>query len=228
MTRWRFRHACSLLSTALFTWVVVGAAASILPATARAGIISTTGQIEIVSPPSDVRDDQFESNEKIRGFLERGSFVLPSNVTVDAVTPGLYDQTSDLPSPKPVVPSGTLVDVWLFHSDPVSGTRIYDAIVEFDVPILGVMVLRVTLRATDGTLGHPGTQYPTGSFTGLELGPNNDLIEIVNPFKIRFHFETSTVVDQTRVLTGVIPEPASILLMGVGLVTLHLGRRKWR
>ena len=52
-------------------------------------------------------------------YTERVNHALAPSVAVDFRSVGLYNQPSDLPNPRPILTSGTVVNSYLVHSDPV-------------------------------------------------------------------------------------------------------------
>ncbi len=127
------------------------------------GIVGTTGEMEVVSPPPSVEFDVYESNTHIRVFEERTAEPLPSDLTVDFSEPGLYDELADLPPGGVVLAAGTPVMSHLLHFDTVgSDERTRTGSVTFDSDVLGVSLEANALDASDSALGAPGTVYPTG------------------------------------------------------------------
>ena len=91
-------------------------------ATANVGINGLCGGVVVGSIPSNCGQGHSESRA-LRLFRERlnytvGSISGSTSIPVDFVKPKLYDQPSDLPSPKPVIATGIHVNSYLIHSDP--------------------------------------------------------------------------------------------------------------
>ncbi|MCW5982385.1 MAG: PEP-CTERM sorting domain-containing protein [Bryobacteraceae bacterium] len=126
------------------------------------------------------------------------------------------------------IATGTLVDVWLIHSDPVSSRGEYSGSVEFGKDILHVDTLASSISAADPLLASStGTAYPTGDgWRGI--GPK-DSLTVSGARTADFSFITITGVDQARIITEAeTPEPATLSLVGAGAVLLGLARRRAR
>jgi hypothetical protein len=196
---------------------------------AQASIIAYYGDIVQVSPPWSVQEGDYENNTEIRLFAEHSPFFLPQRIRVDITTPGLYDDELDL-DPSSFVRKNMYVMTYLLHADPVrpgDDGREYQGRVRFGSQILGVIVLRGRLRNTDALLGAAGTLYPASGdpSTGLELNPDQDWVELINPRTLRVHFRTHGQIDEVRVLVEA-PEPGTLLLLGVALIGLGVALRR--
>jgi hypothetical protein len=201
-------------------------------ATPAEGVASVTPAVSLIEAPANVRLDQWESNTEIFAFWE-STTTLAKSVHVNITTPGLYDGTALHPLTPGDIAVGTTVSSYMLHSDPVSGAWTYTGGITFQGDILGVILLTNTLGASDDALGHPGTLYWQGSgYRGLELDPSGTDQETfmlqVDDVTGTVRFRTSSDIDEVRILTSVVPEPASIILFGtvlVGVMSL-LRRRK--
>jgi hypothetical protein len=141
--------------------VLVFAALVTFYAEASAGIIAVTGDIEIVSPPSSVRRQVYESSSAIRVFLERELQI--NSFPENAVAPGVYNAYSDFVDAT-FNPSGP-VRSYFIHFDPVGQSLAQrSGSITFAEPILAVIGRSLTMEDTDGTLGSPSTLYPTDRF----------------------------------------------------------------
>ena len=212
-----------MLTRELHRRFVIGAPAVLLlmfGASARAGYLSETGMIQVVTPPPSVKVGAFQSDSFIRTFAENQSLTLATSVSVNDTASGTFKSNASLVAG--TVLAGTSVDSYFFHSDPASGNKIYDGSVTFSTAILGVILLNATLDATDAQLGHAGTKYPFGNDRGLELSATEDNFTLsADKRTLIFHFSTHSSVDEVRVLTAAtVPEPTSVAMLGLGLVIL--------
>jgi hypothetical protein len=207
--------------------VAVMVAGWLFAGSATAGITGTTGQIDLLSTPpaSLVPPHDPTSDTSIFTFNERTGLVLPSSVSVDITSAGTYQSNASLTSG--TVAAGTDVDSYFLHTDPASGSSMYDGSVTFSTPILGVIVLSHTLDLSDSVLGAPGTTYPTGNADrGLELSANQDFVTLSNNMEtLTVHFFTHGDIDEVRVITAAVPEPSSIVLAACGILFLTVALR---
>ncbi len=193
--------------------LVLAAVLIVVLATARAQIVSATGDVVEVSPPPSVAPGASESNERIIAFDEQQCYTLTQPLTVDISQPGTYSPTNPVLTPS-VIPAGTVVSSHLLHFDPVGApltTVTRSGSATFDADVLGIIVGDTTLTASD-YLGATGTTYPTGAgitLRGLEPGLNNinDDIVTLSPDRrtVTVQFESSTNIDQIRVITACNP-----------------------
>jgi hypothetical protein len=193
---------------------------------ANAGIISTTGAIDVLaSPPPSVKLGDLRSDTELFTFQESSNLTLSQDVSVDITTAGTYQSKSSL-TPG-TISAGTEVDSYFLHSNPVHQPQVYVGSITFSSPILGVIVLSAGLDKTDSLLGAPGTEYPTGNVgRGLELSPTEDYVTLSSDLKtLSVHFTTHDDIDEVRILTAAVPEPASLILAVPALLALPLLRR---
>jgi hypothetical protein len=167
---------------------------------ALAGIVTTTGAISHVSPPSSVERGRLQSDDEMGIFIERAGHLTTSTLLVNASESGIYDETADL-TPA-LVPSGAIVDSYFLHFDPASAVVELEGTVRFDTPIVGLMVLDSAIRESDSELGAPTVSYSSARDRGLELDKNPDQFEISSDFLVlNVSLQASNVVDQVRIVT---------------------------
>jgi hypothetical protein len=131
-----------------------------------------------------------------------------------------------------VIPAGTTSNFYIIHADPIeSTTTYYSGTVTFDAPIIGLYVGSSTLNLLDPVvlaLGSPVSTYPTGwPNRGLEVGQGfgDSYILSNGNMTLTLNFATGPDVDQLRVVVAAIPEPATVVLFGLGAAALILFRR---
>jgi hypothetical protein len=201
-------------------WIGAAVASCLWAGPATAGIIGTTGQVDLLSsPPASVKRGQLQSNTDVFAFTEQTDLTLSTAVKVDITSAGTYKTDASL-TPG-TISAGTEVESYFLHADPQNNDSKFDGSVTFSTPILGVIVLSATLSASDAQLGALGTVYPKGDTgRGLELTSGQDFVTLSSNLEtLTFHFFTHDNVDQVRILTAV-PEPSTFVLAGCGLVVL--------
>jgi hypothetical protein len=200
--------------------------ASFQAGTAEAGIISTTGAIDVLtSPPLSLKLGGLTSNTELFTFQESSNLTLSQNIPVDVTTAGTYQSKGSL-TPG-TISAGTEVDSYFLHSQPVNQPQVYFGSITFSSPILGLIVTGLGLDTTDALLRAAGTTYPTGNVgRGLELSPTEDYVSPSSDLKtLSVHFTTHDDIDEVRVITAAVPEPSSLILAVPSLVALPLLRR---
>jgi len=204
-----------VIATSLFAVVAS------LPGTAAfAAIVGTSGDVALIAPPPDVRDDALESNDEIRVFTEKQNTLLGEDLSVDMTLPG----STITPG---IVFAGTQVDSYFVHFDGVGNTsQSAFGSITFDRAIIGVIFTDASLDSSDPVVGNLATIYPTG-LQGRATGHGIDDITLSEDFRnLSFNMEVNPWVDQIRILTSV-PIPAATWLFGSGLLGLvGIARRK--
>ncbi len=174
-------------------------------AESHAEIQGTSGGVVQIEPPISVMVGDLESDTEIRAFNEVQNLPLPQDVAVNISSAGTYDNPDAL-TPATLV-AGTSVCSHFLHADRVgneASVRVQGS-VTFSSEILGVIVLAAELNASDGILGHPGTQYPTGSDTrDLELSSTEDSVTLEPDMRtLTVDLRFGQVADQIRVITTI-------------------------
>ena len=154
---------------------------------------------------------------------------------MDATDPGAY--TSD--PGNTAIPAGTLLDSFFIHMDVIDppANTVHGALppdpltagsITFDFPILGVIGAAALLDLSDSVVGDPGSYY-TPPPSAREFWETNDVFTISSD-KLTLTIDCIQVgsslpyADQLRVL--VVPEPGSVLLLGLGALGLVLYRKR--
>lgn len=196
-------------------------------ASANAGIASTSatvGGFEVLgSPPADLQNNAYQS-DNARIFVEQSNFVLPQAITVDTVTPGLYDAESDYTGKSVVIPQGWVVDVYLIHLDSPTFGEV-DGTIVFDQDIIGLIPLRDSLFATNPVLGAAGTTYQTPGAVGVHDSAEDAITLHADLRTLDLHLTQEGQIDSMRVIVGV-PEPgmSSLALVMALAATQRRGR----
>src|SRR5687767_12336572 len=107
-------------SLCLYVGRVFGVAlVTVLPSVA--GIVSTTGSVDLISPPASVANAALESDTLIRLFVERTNFTLPQAAPLDVNEPGTYSPGGPDFIGSFTLAAGLLVDSYHLHFDAAGG-----------------------------------------------------------------------------------------------------------
>ncbi|MEM6552663.1 MAG: DUF6453 family protein [Planctomycetota bacterium] len=192
----------------------------------HASIVSVTGDIVDggALPPDLTQNVVDDANGQV--FFE-GTTTLLADVTVDGGG---------------TISAGTAVDIYLFHFDPPipgGGFQLFTAsgTVTFDNDILGTASTLSVLEPTDNLAGTT-TAYSTFNARGFEsTGGNPDTISFAGATATISAFSGSNnpggaAFEQARIFTVgsevVIPEPASVVVAGIGTLLMVSSRRRRR
>lgn len=196
----KLSYLCALVATsALFAAPVAHAA--VVNGNVTGG--TSLGSFELlVSPPAAAGPDAFQSPNLI-AFDEQQDVLLTSPLMV---------------GPSVTIPAGVTVSSHYVAFDPSMGSTIQGSVL-FDEPILAIVGAPPALNATEALFGAIGTTYSVAPAIGPEL-PNADniFVSMGNPSRLIFQAAANSPGDQVRVLTGIIPEPATITLMLLAMV----------
>jgi hypothetical protein len=183
-------------------WVLALVAAGALAAVAGATIVSTNGQVTLISAPPSVLIKDLVSDTTMFAFNEQQCVVAPTDILVDITGPGTYDAVSKL-TPG-IIPAGTLVSSHYVHADKVGNDPPplnLEGSITTDSDILGIALRKDALDSSD-VLGNPGTLYPTGrSYRRLQLGQGDFVVEQVDVRTVVVHSNVELHTDDVRVIT---------------------------
>ncbi len=164
----------------------------------RAYLHGGSGDVSIISPPSSVLPTGISDPTKMLAFDEQQGVTLATPLKVDFSAVGTYTNTIKAQ----YIGAGTAVDSHYVTSNRgASGTSIRHATLTFAQDILGVIATRSKLDSSD-VLGNVSTNYG-GAYPSreLEFGSGGDWVQIVDARTLLIHLNSSTVVDQVRVIT---------------------------
>lgn len=186
-------------------------AALLLAGTANAAVVNVT----ITSPAGaswvdytgagPIGKDSFDMNGNIYTMNEQEKVTLGADVAVMGGT----------------IAAGKTVDshyVWFDPEDRLSGKADFT----FSGKILGVIIGKAGLEATEGALGLAGVTYLYPTLVGLEAG---DFVFTADNV-LTINWKTSTPGDHIRVITAAVPVPAAGGLLALGLLGLGALRRR--
>ena len=205
---------------------LIGALTGLGVAAARADIISTSGAMVEIFAPVSLLSGVTESSTSI-GILDEGLTVLPGDLPVNAVGPGTFTYSS---GPTVFIPMGTLVHTYIVHFDPDGGVVALTGGVMFDPGeiILGIQTHTPLLDASDAVVGDPMVIYPTGiePFRAFETLPGTDMVMVPPTLdSADFSLIAELGIDQARIVTAPIPEPATAMLLLCAAAVLGARRR---
>jgi hypothetical protein len=203
----------------------------VVPTTSRAGIISVSGDVQVIAPPPDVRINGLESDTVIFAFPELQNIVLTTAIAVNVSVPG--QSTSANPNLSPAtIPIGTRISSYFLHCDIISDDSpalLFNGSITFDSDVLGVIVLATQLNNSHSYPGLPTTQYSTIGELEFDGSNARDSFTLsANRRTISMTFRNGDRVDHMRVLTVAVPEPSSFALLAFCCSTLAHCRNRRR
>jgi hypothetical protein len=205
---------------------------------AAASIIGTSGDF-LVTPSAAASYIANAYNDPtpapIRIWAEQENISLASNVLLDTdlADPTLRyviggagaGETAFAAGSGPTIPAGTLVNVYYAYFDPVNDNA--RGTVTFDQPVLGIVAHTGRLQFSDflRVAGAPYPGNPAFANRGWEDAEWGQLS--ADRLTLEFFASASSPGDQFRIITAAaVPEPSTCLLLGAGLASLGLLRRR--
>ena len=193
------------------------------------------GDVIMISAPRRVRSGATQGNLNAKLFLEQEDFVITEPIPVDTLgIPGIFDEVVDFQGGE--IESGT-INSYFLHVDsrpsPLFGYRSgpsrFQGSITFENPILGLIGFADTLLETR-ELQSSTTRYPLRRRYAHDLdpvigSPVGDTVSISSDRRtLTFDFLNGYGVDQLRIVTSAVPEPAALSLLGIATICLVLPR----
>ncbi|NLX24225.1 MAG: hypothetical protein GXY55_21465 [Phycisphaerae bacterium] len=179
-------------------------------------IVSASESIEVLpAAPSDVTDGAMRHDTRFRVFLERENHTLTADVTADisgqcASWPCMYAASVDLPEPLPTIPSGTVVDSYMIHFDPVNTPRGLTGQITFSSDILGLVARASSMQDCDSQLGAAGTTYGQSGGRAWDFD-DGGWVRLIDSRTVEFYGYVGEWFDQMRVVLAACgPQPTDI------------------
>ncbi|MCU7907021.1 MAG: PEP-CTERM sorting domain-containing protein [Candidatus Thiodiazotropha sp. (ex Epidulcina cf. delphinae)] len=211
-----------IISAGLLTgFIAVPVHATLISASGPLSSLGTPASI--IAAPANILDDDI-INTGMQGFDEAQGVTTTMNYAMDGGA---------------TLFAGSTVNSHMIflNSDGRTKVKHFGVQWQFDTVILGVMSDRRGKfeAASTGELGHPGTNYTTrfpGSgraapFRARGLERRGDGYNIFDPFTLMVNMRVTEPGDWIRVITRAssIPEPSSLVLMGLALTALGFAVR---
>ncbi len=209
------------------TIIVAGVSLCLMAHHSNADVVGVSGSGSLISPPMSLDVGEVDSATTVFAINERQGLVLPYDLAVDATGPGSFDSMASLNGG--VISAGTPLSSHLIHMDTDLDVHgLMEATFTFDFPILGIIVTRSGLNASDVDLGFATTLYSLSDYRGPELNALDRIRLNDDGHSIWVNLQQTTEVDEIRVITAAPPVPAPGTLAALGLTGIFGGRRRRR
>jgi hypothetical protein len=207
------------------TIIVAGVSLGLMAHQSNADIVGVSGSGSLISPPMSLEVGEVDSATTVFAINERQGLILPYDLSVDATGPGFFDSMASLNGG--VISAGTPLSSHLVHMDTDLDVHgLMEATFTFDFPILGIIVTRSGLNASDVDLGFATTLYPLSDYRGPELNALDRIRLNDDGHSIWVNLQQTTEVDEIRVITAAPPVPVPGSLAAIGLAGVLGGRRR--
>ena len=224
--------------------ILILAAVVITPA--FCGLIPLSGIDFLSTPPANAL--ALSSDTTMFAWQEQTQLALSSDVTISITHPGVYGCDVVIPCAVPedssVIPAGTVVNSYLVHYEPQTvpesqAFRFLTGVLTVGPreEVIGIIAGVHNLRTTDSIFKPAGSTYPiNNTIGGVELGLDWGRIQlttngILPKNKVGFFGSANVTGDpweDIRIVTAMVPEPTSLLLLGSGLAGLAFWRNRKR
>lgn len=197
------------------------------PLSLNAGIIDHSSTIDLKpTPPNNIKQGVVEANDSIVAFVERQGFELPADLSLDLSIPGTYPVGSDPGFTTTTIVTGTSVDSYYVHFDPIgqpaNGNAVFiSGFLTFDRDVLGIVTKNGSLIDSNPILGLSSVQYPTGDFQGVELFDVGSYVTLSADHRtVSFGLPVGPHADNLRIVTAAVPEASTLILSSGGVACL--------